>query len=103
MDDIYGSSLLHHVRKAIETPSCSLQMRIKFSWDKDAVAMKPLLVLTAKARHLDPIILTHWKEEGFEVIYLPYTGTREEYGNRLKHLSDPLELGEMYAIVGASP
>lgn len=78
-------------------------MRIKFSWDKDAVAMKPLLVLTAKARHFDPIILTHWKEEGFEVIYLPYAGTREEYGNRLKHLADPLELGEMYAIVGASP
>ena len=78
-------------------------MRIQFSWDKDAVAMKPMLVLTARVRHFDPIILNHWKEEGFEVVYLPYAGTREEYGNRLKHLSDPLELGDMYAIVGASP
>ena len=78
-------------------------MRIQFSWDKDAVAMKPMLVLTAKARHFDAVTLSRWKEEGFEVTYLPYTGTLEEYVNRLKHLSDPLELGEMYAIVGASP
>lgn len=63
---------------------------------------RPRLVLTAEDDEFDPLIIQHWKEEGFEVSYLPFTGQRKEYIRELDHLPDPLELGEKYAIVGPS-
>jgi len=60
----------------------------------------PRLVLTGDSPDFDPTTLSHWKEEGFAVAYVPYDGNAKSYLNSLRHLADPLELGEKYAIVG---
>lgn len=48
----------------------------------------------------DPTIIDHFKEEGFDIAYLPFNGDTKYYGRQLQHLADPLELGDKYAIVG---
>ena len=64
----------------------------------------PRLVLTAEDDNFDAITTQHWKEEGFDVAYIPYRGRRKEYVREIDHLHDALELelGEKYAIVGRS-
>lgn len=61
------------------------------------------VVLTANSSDFDPVTIKNWKDEGYEVVYLPFPADRAEYIEQLKHLSDPLELGEKYAIVGLRP
>ena len=63
---------------------------------------RPHLVLTAEAEGIDPLTIQHWREEGFDVSYLPFKGQQKEYIRQIDHLPDPLELGEKYAIVGLS-
>lgn len=58
------------------------------------------LVLTSDTDEFDPDIIEQWKDEGFQVAYLPYDGDKQAYQNKLQHLADPLELGEKFAIVG---
>ncbi len=60
----------------------------------------PRLVLTAEDESFDTITIQNWKDEGFQVTYLPFTGSRKQYERALHCLPDPLELGEKYAIVG---
>ena len=67
-----------------------------FSWSNAL----PRLVVTSDTPDFDQDILEQWKEEGFQVAYLPYDGDKKDYHNKLQHLADPLELGEKYAIVG---
>lgn len=67
-----------------------------FSWHH----LSPRLVLTSNSPDFDPISISHWKEEGFAVAYLPYDSDAKAYRNSLQHLADPLELGDKYAIVG---
>ena len=74
---------------------------MKFSWNKDQMTF-PLVVLTAKDDDFDPATITQWKEEGFQVSYLPLRGSRKEYIREIDHLPDPLEIGEEYAVVGWS-
>ena len=59
-------------------------------------------MFTAEDDTFDPVMIRHWKEEGFEITYLPYKGRRKEYMREIDRLPDPLELGEKYAIVGWS-
>ena len=70
--------------------------QMHFSWNN----VLPRLVVTSDTPDFDPEILEHWKEEGFQVAYLPYDGDHKAYQNKLQHLPDPLELGDKYAIVG---
>ena len=67
-----------------------------FSWD----SILPRLVLTSDTDDFDHIIIDHFREEGFQVTYLAYSGNHKEYLNKLQRLADPLELGDKYAIVG---
>jgi hypothetical protein len=67
-----------------------------FSWSNAL----PRLVVTSDTPDFDMNILEQWKEEGFQVAYLPYDGDKKDYQNKLQHLADPLEVGERYAIVG---
>lgn len=67
-----------------------------FKWNN----MHPRLVLTSDTPDFDPEIIGHFKEEGFQVSYLPYDGDRTIYHAQLQQLADTLELGERYAIVG---
>lgn len=72
---------------------------MRFSWSDSSVA-QPKVVITAERVDFDQISLQNWGAEGFEVSYLPFTGSRNDYVHSLQHLADPLELGENYAIVG---
>lgn len=72
---------------------------MKFSWSESNMSA-PRLVLTAEDESFDAITIQNWKDEGFEVTYLPFAGSRKQYERDVQSLPDPLELGEKYAIVG---
>lgn len=61
---------------------------------------QPRLVLTAEDPSFDSVTIQNWKDEGYDVTYLPFTGSRPDFERNLQHLTDPLETGEKYAIVG---
>ncbi len=69
---------------------------MKFSWDMAA----PRLVLIADTDDFDDTIIRNFKDEGYDVTYMPFDGDKKAFRNRLSHLADPLDLGEKYAIVG---
>ena len=64
--------------------------------------MPPRLHVTGDDVEPDPLIMQHFKEEGFDVTYLPHGQGGKAYTDELKHLGSDLELGESYAIVGIS-
>lgn len=66
----------------------------------DSGLAQPKLIITAEADEFDEITFQNWRAEGFEVSYLPFTGSRNDYVHSLQHLADPLEVGENFAIVG---
>jgi len=68
---------------------------MQFSWNST-----PRIVVTADTDDFDPATIQHFEEEGFIVSYLPYNGDRKEYNRQLKHLGDPMELGDRYALIG---
>ena len=72
---------------------------MKFSWNDNTVA-RPKVVIAAKGDEFDQVTIENWTAEGFEVSYLPYTGSRQDYVRYLQHLADSLELGEHFAIIG---
>lgn len=72
---------------------------MKFSWNSANMAF-PKLVLTAEDSDFDPNIVENWKAEGFDVSYVPFGDSRNDYVGALQRLADPLGLGEYYAIVG---
>lgn len=58
------------------------------------------IYLTTSAPHPPEKALIAWKEEGYEVTFLPYTPqNRLEYTRTLKRLHDNLNLGEVYGVV----
>ena len=58
------------------------------------------LVVTAEDPTFNEATLQKWREEGFNVSYLPLDDSPERYANTIEHLSDSLALSENYAIVG---
>lgn len=76
--------------------SRSRSRQTRATWDD----VKPNVIVTGEGLSFDPQILTHLKEEGFSVIYLPYTGHSKDYSHQLQGLEDSLEFGYRYAIVG---
>ena len=72
---------------------------MKFSWNQGTM-VRPKLVVTAEELTFDEATLQNWREEGFEVSHLPFGRSQEQYAHTIEHLSDPLALGENYAIVG---
>ena len=62
--------------------------------------VRPKLVVTAGDLTSVEATSQKWREEGFEVSYLPFNRSRDQYADAIEHLSDPLALGENYAIVG---
>lgn len=59
-----------------------------------------MVVITAEGDDFDEVTIQNWRAEGFQVSYLPFTGSRKDYVHSIQHLADPLELGENFAIVG---
>ena len=72
---------------------------MRLSWNDSTVA-RPKVVITAEDDEFDQVTIQNWIAEGFEISYLPFTGSREDYIHHLQHLADPLELGETFAIIG---
>ncbi|KAF2108337.1 hypothetical protein BDV96DRAFT_616386 [Lophiotrema nucula] len=63
-------------------------------------SLPPRLWLTAASPHPPEKTLLYWKEEGFDVTYLPYNSSQHnQYLQTLKHLPDDLELGETYGLI----
>ena len=60
----------------------------------------PKLVVTAEDPTFDEKTLQNWRDEGFDVSYLPFDTSRKQYVEKLNHISDPLGLGDSFAIVG---
>ncbi|GAB7366317.1 hypothetical protein MBLNU230_g8117t1 [Neophaeotheca triangularis] len=61
--------------------------------------MPPRLTVTADDKDFDTEVLQHFRDEGFQVEYLAYTGNEKTYRSLLSGLADDLELGETYAVV----
>lgn len=58
------------------------------------------IYLTCPSPYPPEKLLIGWKEEGFKVSFLPYDPeNRADYIRTLKHLHDPLALGQKYGIV----
>ena len=72
---------------------------MKFSWTQSGMANLKVVV-TAEGPTFDEATLQKWREEGFNVSYLPFDNSRERYAHTIEHLSDPMALSETYAIVG---
>ncbi len=103
--EVLGKPILDIDYKPAEDATITERVRITrgtnagpmhFNWHNEL----PRLVVTSDTDDFDREILEHWKEEGFQVAYLPYDGNKQSYHSKLQHLADPLELGDMYAIVG---
>ena len=62
--------------------------------------MPPRVHVLSDDTEFDPVFLKHLRQEGFNVNYMPYTGTAKEFKWSLQHLADELELGQSYAMVG---
>ena len=72
---------------------------MKVSWNQGTM-VRPKLVVTSEELTFDEATLRKWREEGFEVSYLPFDRSREQYTHTIEHLSDPLALDDNFAIVG---
>ena len=61
--------------------------------------MPPKLYLTGDDTEPDPLTEQHFRDEGFDVRYIPLGKGGKAYREELKHLAEHLELGESYSIV----
>ncbi|KKZ68056.1 hypothetical protein EMCG_06267 [[Emmonsia] crescens] len=89
------SSLREHLSPLRRHSSQSEVETIHFPWQSG----RTRLVITADTRHFDQETIQQFKDEGFEVAYLPFNGVEREYNSQLQRLEDSLELREKYAIV----
>ncbi|KAK2824769.1 hypothetical protein FQN49_007493 [Arthroderma sp. PD_2] len=68
---------------------------LRFSWDET----NPNIVISADGVDFDPLIMDDFKEEGFDIAYLPHTDSPKKFDSQLQNLQDSMELGNKYAIV----
>ncbi|KAL6714431.1 hypothetical protein ACLMJK_007855 [Lecanora helva] len=65
--------------------------------------VQPRLVVTAEAEDgaFDQLTLDHWKEEGFDVTYLPFSGksSKETLKKAMQDVANELEDGQEFAII----
>jgi len=64
-----------------------------------ASSAPPRVIVSSDDAEFDVIILSHLKDEGFDTIYMPFTGNVKAYKDKLARLPDDLELGESFAII----
>jgi hypothetical protein len=60
----------------------------------------PRLVVTAESPTFHEQTLQHWRDEGFDVSYLPFDASRKQHVEKLNYISNSLKLGESFGIVG---
>ncbi|PNS20633.1 hypothetical protein CAC42_360 [Sphaceloma murrayae] len=57
------------------------------------------LYIACDGDRFDPIIISHWQEEGYQVSLLPFHGDVKTYSRQMHDLGDDLEQGESFVIV----
>ena len=62
----------------------------------------PRVVLSSTSESFDPLIVRHWREEGFSISYLPSNSNVQDYIRGLTIIADGLDLGEQFAVIGAT-
>lgn len=67
------------------------------SWNNTGA---PRLLLTADRLYLDPTIVRHFKEEGYDVAYLAHASPPKQFKEQVLGFADGLEERDRYAIVG---
>jgi hypothetical protein len=63
----------------------------------------PKLYITAETDHVsefDQITLKHWRDEGFDVSYIPMGKGGKAYAEELKAIPNSLPLGEYFGVIG---
>ncbi|KAE8377364.1 hypothetical protein BDV26DRAFT_263688 [Aspergillus bertholletiae] len=60
---------------------------------------KARLCISAETPDFDTETLRNWRDEGFDVLYVPYDGDGREYVARLKSVKEGLGVGENYAVL----
>ncbi len=60
----------------------------------------PHLYFTAEDDDFDDLTLEEWRDEGFDVAYVPMGKGGKEYRERLNGLSTGLGIGETFGIIG---
>lgn len=68
---------------------------------KDFPHSPPKLYLTAESDDFDPLTLAEWRDEGFNVEYMPMGNGGDEYRNKLRTLSKKkMDPCQTFGIVG---
>lgn len=96
-DDV--ETLRHKYIPIVFAANQTASVPMKFSWTPSGMA-NVKLVVTAEDPTFDEATMQKWREEGFNISYLPLNNSPERYAHTIEHLSDPLALNENYAIVG---
>ena len=72
-------------------------MVLNFPWD----AKRPRrLYITAEDTEFDATTIQHWKDEGFDVTYVPYDGEPKSLQQQLHKIGDSSDLGEKWGLIG---
>ena len=91
-------ALSSHIHAMDITMKADVPSGVKFDWNHSKAP--PRLVLIAESEDFDRNTIKNWKDEGFQIMYIPFSGGKKELVTHMHTISDPLELGETYAIVG---
>ena len=65
----------------------------------------PRLYITAETdtiQEFDQITLKHWRDEGFDVIYVPFGRGGKAYTKELEAIKDSMGLGDSFGIIGTT-
>ena len=60
----------------------------------------PRVLLSSTSKTFDPVIIRHWREEGFAVSYLPFNGQVKDHACDIHSVANGLEFGEKFALIG---
>jgi hypothetical protein len=94
---------LEETRTSRTLTSTPEPMHLNFSWSSTGRREIARLYLTAEDPEFDPVTIQHWKDEGFEVTYLPYNGDARSFKQQLHGIGDTLDLGDRWVLVGTTP
>ncbi|EEP76112.1 predicted protein [Uncinocarpus reesii 1704] len=66
------------------------------SWNETGA---PKILLTASTLYFDPSVFQRFREEGYDIAYLPHAAPPKQYKDQLQRFADVLEEEDRYAIV----
>lgn len=58
------------------------------------------VILTAESEDFADEVTQQWRDEGFNVVYVPFGNGGNDYATRIRMTGDSLGVGEQYAVVG---